>query len=206
MYGSFIEMFCLLTLWVSGKSKKIYTRIYRGFEWIFKNSVAAQQITADGTSHLHLILLWLLANSFRSLWYGSQISHRKRTNAKLDLLNYNALQPKLHINIGLQTWHQILSLFNGSMEVLELFWNIFSGSSVLLLFFLHDGRKGGGGNQTIFLYCDSATVVLIGYSSGLFRSIQLKTGSVNGSLCNLDYRWCCQCHMQYIIVQGLYKV
>lgn len=155
MYGSFIEMFCLLTLWVSDKSKKIYTRIYRGFEWIFKNSVAAQQITANGTSHLHLILLWLLANSFRSLRYGSQISHRKRTNAKLDLLNYNALQPKLHINIGLQTWHQILSLFNGSMEVLELFWNIFSGSSVLLLF---SCTMGGSGEEEIRQFSCIATL------------------------------------------------
>lgn len=49
----------------------------------FKNSIAAQQITADVTSHLCLILQWLLAKSFHSLRYGSQISHRKQANTKI---------------------------------------------------------------------------------------------------------------------------
>lgn len=125
---------------------------------------------------------------FHSLRYGSQISHRKRTNAKLDLLNYNALQPKLPINRSLQTWHQILSLFNGSVKVLKLFWNIFSCWSLLLIFFPVRWEKRGWGNQTIFPYHRDIDMVLIWYSKSLFRSEQLKMRSVNGSLYSFNYK------------------
>lgn len=141
---------------------------------------------------------------FHSLRYGSQISHRKRKNAKLDLLNYNALQPKLPINRSLQTWHQILSLFNGSVKVLKLFWNIFSCWSVLLIFFLWDGRKGD--EEIRQLSHIMKMWQWYWYDTLKFSLGQLKMRSVNGSLYSLNYRWCCPSHIQYIIVQGLHKV
>lgn len=198
MYWSFIEIFCLLTLWVSDKSKKIYFRIYRGFEQIFKTSIAAQQITADVTSHIYLILLWLLANSFCSLWYGIQILHRKRTNAKLDLLNYNELNPKLHINIGLQAWHQILSFFNGFMEILKLFRNIFSCWSALLICFPvwweERGRRNSD-NFHVLQLSDSVINVIFLRSPGQYSwKEDLKVGV------------CYQCHIQHVIVQGFCNV
>lgn len=134
---------------------------------------------------------------FHSLQYGSQISHRKRTNAKLGPLNYNALQPKLPINRGLQTWHQILSLFNDSVKVLKLFWNIFSCWSVLLIFFLWDERKG---DKEIRQF--SHIMMMWEWYWYDTLTVSLKIRFVNGSLYSFNYKWCCQSHMQYLILHG----